>query len=203
MRSRCVCPELCGIVGMGSERRHLTLPESRNSRTPFLSERTIQCRARESVLRLSGTRPLTRLKRVLRWQHPNSPFFRMMQCEGGKIVKRILALLVCLVVFTASAAPALACRRHHRSYASYGNRPLRYRRVAYRTYPTRSYYAYHSRRSFWQRHRDALTMAIGTGGGTGVGALLGGRRGAGIGALAGLGSSALYTYKLRNRHRRY
>src|ERR1700730_14224834 len=44
-------------------------------------------------------------------------------CEGGKIVKRVLALLVCLVIFTASAAPALACRRHHRSYATYGYRP--------------------------------------------------------------------------------
>ena len=125
-------------------------------------------------------------------------------CEGGKIVKRVLALLVCLVIFTASAAPVVACRRYHRSYGSYGYRPARYRRVAYyRTYPTRSYYAYQRQRSFWQRHRDALTMTIGTGGGAGVGALLGGRRGAGIGALVGLGSSALYTYKLRNRHRRY
>ena len=28
-------------------------------------------------------------------------------------------------------------------------------------------------------------------------------KGAGIGALSGLGGSALYTYKLRNRHRNY
>lgn len=46
-------------------------------------------------------------------------------------------------------------------------------------------------------------MAMGTGGGALLGGLIGGRRGAGIGALAGLGGSALYTYKLRNRHRRY
>jgi len=120
-------------------------------------------------------------------------------------MKRVLALLVCLVIFTGSAVPTLACRRHRRSYAGYGYRyQPRYRPLAYyRSYPTRSYYAYTPRRSFWQRHRDALTLAIGTGGGTGVGALLGGRRGAGIGALVGLGSSALYTYKLRKRYRRY
>jgi len=58
-------------------------------------------------------------------------------------------------------------------------------------------------RSFWQKHRDKLTMAIGTGGGAAIGGMAGGKKGAGIGALVGLGSSALYTYKLRNRTRRY
>lgn len=58
-------------------------------------------------------------------------------------------------------------------------------------------------RSFWSKHRDKLTMAIGTGGGAAIGGLAGGKKGAGIGALIGLGSSALYTYKLRNRTRRY
>ena|GEM_PF-1360958 len=119
-------------------------------------------------------------------------------------MKRLLGVVLCLTMFGASALPALACRRHHRSYARYTSQS-RYRRVAYnRGYVRRSYYAYSPRRSFWQRHRDALTLAIGTGGGAGVGALLGGRRGAGIGTLVGLGSSALYTYKLRDRrHYRY
>ena len=36
-----------------------------------------------------------------------------------------------------------------------------------------------------------------------AGALVGGKKGAGIGALAGAGGSALYTYKLRKRHRHY
>jgi len=58
-------------------------------------------------------------------------------------------------------------------------------------------------RSFWQKHRDKLTVAMGAGGGALIGGLIGGRRGAGIGALAGGGGSALYTYKLRNRNRRY
>ncbi len=58
-------------------------------------------------------------------------------------------------------------------------------------------------RSFWQKHRDKLTVAIGAGSGAAVGALIGGKKGAAIGALAGGGGSALYTYKLRNRTRRY
>lgn len=70
----------------------------------------------------------------------------------------------------------------------------------------RVYYDYGSaprQRTFWQKHRDKLTMAIGTGAGAALGGLIGGKKGAGIGALAGLGGSALYTYKLRKRHRTY
>ena len=59
------------------------------------------------------------------------------------------------------------------------------------------------RRTFWQKHRDKLTLAMGTGGGAIIGGLIGGKRGAGIGSLVGLGSSALYTYKIRKRSRRY
>jgi hypothetical protein len=44
---------------------------------------------------------------------------------------------------------------------------------------------------------------MGTGGGAIIGGLIGGKKGAGIGSLVGLGSSALYTYKLRHRSRRY
>ncbi|MDT5156331.1 MAG: hypothetical protein QOC99_2537 [Acidobacteriota bacterium] len=71
--------------------------------------------------------------------------------------------------------------------------------------PRRVYYDYGQRngRSFWQKHRDKLTLAMGTGGGALLGGLIGGKRGAGIGALAGGGGSALYTYKLRKRHRNY
>jgi len=58
-------------------------------------------------------------------------------------------------------------------------------------------------RSFWQKHRDKLTLAMGTGLGAAIGGLAGGKKGAGIGALAGLGGSALYTYKIRKRHRNY
>src|SRR5688572_27777472 len=69
----------------------------------------------------------------------------------------------------------------------------------------RVYYDYQQpkKRSFWSKHRDKLTVAMGAGGGAALGALLGGKKGAAIGALAGGGGSALYTYKLRNRNRRY
>jgi uncharacterized protein YcfJ len=69
----------------------------------------------------------------------------------------------------------------------------------------RVYYDYSSPRgrTFWQKHRDKLTLAIGTGLGAAIGGIAGGKKGAGIGSLAGLGSSALYTYKLRKRSRRY
>jgi hypothetical protein len=71
-----------------------------------------------------------------------------------------------------------------------------------RAYAGRSYYNYDNR-SFWQKHRDKLTVAGGTLGGAILGSLIGGRKGAVIGALAGGGGSALYSYKLRNRNRRY
>jgi len=69
-----------------------------------------------------------------------------------------------------------------------------------------AYYDYNQpqpqKRSFWQKHRDKLTVAAGTGGGALVGGLIGGKKGALIGGLAGAGGSALYTYKLRKRNNR-
>lgn len=82
----------------------------------------------------------------------------------------------------------------------------RARRVSNNSSSSRTYYDYETRpkgRSFWSKHRDKLTMAIGTGAGAAVGGLAGGKKGAGIGALVGLGGSALYTYKLRKRSPRY
>lgn len=69
----------------------------------------------------------------------------------------------------------------------------------------RVYYDYEQprKRSFWQKHRDKLTLAAGAGGGALIGGLIGGKKGAAIGALAGGGGSALYTYKLRKRNRNY
>jgi hypothetical protein len=83
----------------------------------------------------------------------------------------------------------------------------RARRVSNNTGSRNVYYDYEQPRpkgrSFWSKHRDKLTMAIGTGGGAAIGGLAGGKKGAGIGALVGLGGSALYTYKLRKRSPRY
>lgn len=100
--------------------------------------------------------------------------------------------------------------------AAYNNsQSVRTSRVAYantrtaRRYSSgsrRVYYDYRTQprgRTFWQKHRDKLTVAMGTGAGAILGGIIGGKKGAGIGALAGAGGSALYTYKLRNRSRRY
>ena len=85
-------------------------------------------------------------------------------------------------------------------------RPATRTRTVYRSSaPRRVYYDYGQRsgRSFWQKHRDKLTVAMGAGGGALLGGLIGGKKGAGIGALAGGGGSALWTYKLRKRNRNY
>jgi outer membrane lipoprotein SlyB len=57
--------------------------------------------------------------------------------------------------------------------------------------------------SYYRRHRNRINMAIGTGAGALVGGLIGGKKGALIGAGTGLGASALYTYKLKKKKRRY
>jgi len=59
------------------------------------------------------------------------------------------------------------------------------------------------KRTFWQKHRDKLTVAGSTLGGAAIGGIAGGKKGAAIGSLVGAGSGALYTYKIRKRHRHY
>lgn len=79
-----------------------------------------------------------------------------------------------------------------------------YRNSGSRASSQRVYYDYQpKKRSFWDRHRDKLTVAMGTGAGAAIGGLIGGKKGAAIGALSGAGGSALWTYKLRNRTRNY
>ena len=59
------------------------------------------------------------------------------------------------------------------------------------------------RRTFWQKHRDKLTVAGSALGGAAIGGIAAGKKGAAIGSLVGAGSGALYTYKIRKRHRHY
>ena len=91
------------------------------------------------------------------------------------------------------------------SRVTYRNGRSRSRSVARGNDSQRVYYDYNQprKRSFWQKHRDKLTVAGGGGGGAIIGGLIGGKKGAAIGALAGGGGSALYTYKLRKRNRNY
>jgi len=95
---------------------------------------------------------------------------------------------------TAYSQPRVVYRNTGRSYAQTSSNS---RRVYY------DYQQPRKGRTFWQKHRDKLTVAMGAGGGAVLGGLFGGKKGAAIGALAGGGGSALYTYKLRNRNRRY
>jgi hypothetical protein len=78
-----------------------------------------------------------------------------------------------------------------------------YRNSGARASSSRVYYDYSRKRSFWDKHRDKLTVAMGTGAGAMIGGLIGGKKGAAIGALSGAGGSALYTYKIRKRNRNY
>ncbi len=57
--------------------------------------------------------------------------------------------------------------------------------------------------SFYRRHRNRINMAAGTGAGALLGGLIGGKKGALIGGAAGLGGSALYTYKIRPKKKKY
>jgi hypothetical protein len=57
--------------------------------------------------------------------------------------------------------------------------------------------------SYYRRHRNRINMAVGTGAGALIGGLAGGKKGALIGSAVGLGGSALYTYKLKPKKRKY
>jgi hypothetical protein len=88
----------------------------------------------------------------------------------------------------------------------YRNAPVQRRSYSRASNSRQVYYDYNNqprKRSFWQKHRDKLTVAMGAGGGALIGSLIGGKKGAAIGALAGGGGAAVYTYGIRKRNRRY
>ena len=55
----------------------------------------------------------------------------------------------------------------------------------------------------YKRHRNLINIAAGTGAGALLGALFGGKKGAAIGAIAGGGGAAVYSYKIKPKNRRY
>ena len=130
-------------------------------------------------------------------------------------MKRLVALVISVAILAVASVPTLAqqrnCRRDSRTYTSRTYDSRTYVSPGYDSrryydnsgsYDNRSYYGYDNR-SFWQKHRDKLTVAIGAGAGAALGAMLGGKRAAVIGAAAGAGSSGLYTYRIRNRRYGY
>jgi hypothetical protein len=141
-------------------------------------------------------------------------------------VKKLSAFIITAAILATMAAPTFAQRRRrvqscdartNSAGTYYGNRVTANRVYANRAYANRVYsngayanqgyydngvyYDYNdANRSFWDRHRDKLTVAIGSGAGAAIGGATGGKKGAVIGALLGAGGSALYTYKIRNRY---
>ena len=141
-------------------------------------------------------------------------------------MKKLIATLVTLVVLSMAALPVAAQTRSRcsnrtanngRSASRYDaryNRDGQYRSDAYRndayrndTYDDDTYsndnYRYGQNPSVWNQHRDKITTAGGALGGALLGSLIGGKKGAVIGAIAGGAGAAIYTYKIRNKNRRY
>jgi uncharacterized protein YxeA len=139
-------------------------------------------------------------------------------------MKKILATLISLIVLSMAALPAAAqtrgrCATNRTTYSRYDNRydrsrsydsqyDSRYDNRVYRTdrtYRNDGYYndGYYDNRSVWQKHRDKLTTAGGAVAGALIGGMAGGKKGAIIGAVAGGAAAAVYTYKIRDRYRRY
>lgn len=73
-----------------------------------------------------------------------------------------------------------------------------------RSYRTRTYSSQvYKKPNFYQRHRNLINIGIGTGAGALLGGLIGGKKGALIGTAVGAGGSALYTYKINPKTKRY
>ena len=146
-------------------------------------------------------------------------------------MKKLIATLVSLFVLSMTALPLAAqtrsrCsntrtvsnsrygtgydnRRYTNQYGTnvYGNGSYRnssYNNTAYRNDAyANDVYRYGQGRSVWDKHRDKITTAGGAVGGALLGGLIGGKKGAVIGAITGGAGAAIYTYKVRDRYRRY
>ena len=132
-------------------------------------------------------------------------------------MKKAIATLVTLIVLSMAALPVAAQTRSRYStrstyngrtaYNTSYNRDARYRQNIYRSDAYRNdvyndnYYG--QNRSVWQEHRDKITTAGGAVGGALLGGLIGGKKGAVIGAVTGGAGAAIYTYKIRDKYRRY
>lgn len=122
-------------------------------------------------------------------------------------MKKFLAGLVILFVLMVSMPIAAdAQQRYNRRSQKVNKRDYRYenqnRNRNYRNRNSRNNSNYR-RQSFYQRNRNLINIAAGTGAGALIGGVVGGKKGALIGAAIGAGSSALYTYKIKPKKKRY
>ena len=114
-------------------------------------------------------------------------------------MKKLFATLMCLAVLSLTVVPTGAQTRYKR-YAGSSSVTQQQHRVS------NGYYDYDERRddrSIWDKHRDKITTGGGALGGAILGGLIGGKKGAAIGAITGGAGAAIYTYKMRNKDRRY
>ena len=119
-------------------------------------------------------------------------------------MKKIIATVICLVAIASTAIPINAqTRRRNIDSRTYQTRRYDNTRYDPRYDPRYDDYRYDGDRSIWEKHRDKLTTAGGAVAGAVIGGLAGGKKGAIIGAIAGGGGAAVYTYKIRNKDRRY
>ena len=115
-------------------------------------------------------------------------------------MKKLIATLICLIVLSMTALPVAAQRR-----ARWNNQPV-YNTTYDNRYDSSVYpndYRYGRQRTVWDQHRDKITTAGGALGGARLGGLIGGKKGAVVGAITGGAGAAIYTYKVRDRYRRF
>jgi outer membrane lipoprotein SlyB len=112
--------------------------------------------------------------------------------KGAGAMKRSLIIFMIMTLFATGFVFTSSITVEAQSY--YTKRVVRNGRVQYVRVRKPSYY---------RRHRNRINMGIGTAGGAILGGLLGGRKGALAGAAVGAGGSALYTYKLNPKRRKY
>jgi hypothetical protein len=125
-----------------------------------------------------------------------------------KVLASLLVLFVLMIGLPLSAEAHNNCSRHRKARRATVSRNY-YRAPSYQNSyytPSPRYrtagYSY-QRPSFYRRHRNVINLGVATGAGALIGGIAKGRRGAGIGALIGAGSGALYTYVLNKKKRRY
>ena len=135
-------------------------------------------------------------------------------------MKKLIATFITLTVLSMAALPAAAqTRTRYYSNRSTNNARTtgryngRYNGNVYRNDTYRNAYdpynnnndnyRYGQNRSVWDQHRDKITTAGGAVGGALLGGLIGGKKGAVIGAITGGAGAAIYTYKVRDKNRRY
>jgi hypothetical protein len=128
-------------------------------------------------------------------------------------LKKLFVTIIALIVLSMAALPAAAQTRGRcASRSTYNSRyDSRYDRnvspnrngVTYNDDIRYENYRYQDNRSFWEKHRDKITTAGGAVGGALLGGVIGGKKGAVIGAVTGGAGAAIYTYKIRDKNRRY